>query len=161
MHIVEVHSNESACRKSGRLGLEQVVTITTNVTPSMDSNSIINYNHLSSYTSSEGGTSSTTSKVQPYQRAYISPPRVQHAPSPTIDPSTNPWIEVVYNRKKTSPSIPTKPNSDSPRQVQRHLLRTPINDGANFCAQAAQHLVAQHMFNLPYTFHIYNNKGNK
>ena len=25
MHIFEVHSNESACRKSGRLGLEQVI----------------------------------------------------------------------------------------------------------------------------------------
>ena len=27
MHSFEVHSNESACRKSGRLGLEQVYTI--------------------------------------------------------------------------------------------------------------------------------------
>ena len=25
MHSFEVHSNESACRKSGRLGLEQVI----------------------------------------------------------------------------------------------------------------------------------------
>ena len=25
MHSFEVHSNESACRKSGRLGLEQVL----------------------------------------------------------------------------------------------------------------------------------------
>ena len=25
MHIFEVHSNESACRKSGRLGMEQVI----------------------------------------------------------------------------------------------------------------------------------------
>ena len=100
-------------------------------------------------------------RVQPSHPAHIAPPRVKHAPSTTIDPYTNPCIEVVYNRKKTSPSIPTKPNSDSPRQVQRHLLRTPINDGANFCAQAAQHLVAQHMFNSPYTFHIYNNKVNK
>ena len=24
MHIIELHSNESACRKSGRLGLDQV-----------------------------------------------------------------------------------------------------------------------------------------
>ena len=28
MHSFEVHSNESACRKSGRLGLEQVFRIT-------------------------------------------------------------------------------------------------------------------------------------
>ena len=27
MHIFEVHSNESACRKSGRLGLEQVIWV--------------------------------------------------------------------------------------------------------------------------------------
>ena len=27
MHSFEVHSNESACRKSGRLGLEQVINI--------------------------------------------------------------------------------------------------------------------------------------
>ena len=26
MHSFEVHSNESACRKSGRLGLDQVLT---------------------------------------------------------------------------------------------------------------------------------------
>ena len=26
MHSFEVHSNESACRKSGRLGLEQVIS---------------------------------------------------------------------------------------------------------------------------------------
>ena len=26
MHSFEVHSNESACRKSGRLGLEQVLS---------------------------------------------------------------------------------------------------------------------------------------
>ena len=31
MHSFEVHSNESACRKSGRLGLEQVLTVPTQV----------------------------------------------------------------------------------------------------------------------------------
>ena len=27
MHSFEVHSNESVCRKSGRLGMEQVITL--------------------------------------------------------------------------------------------------------------------------------------
>ena len=27
MHIFEVHSNESACKKGGRLGLDQVITV--------------------------------------------------------------------------------------------------------------------------------------
>ena len=32
MHSFEVHSNESACRKSGRLGLEQVTSTNTTST---------------------------------------------------------------------------------------------------------------------------------
>ena len=31
MHSFEVHSNESACRKSGRLGLEQVIKTENNL----------------------------------------------------------------------------------------------------------------------------------
>ena len=46
-------------------------------------------------------------RVQPSQTAPIAPPRVKHAPSPTNDPYTNPCIEVVYNRKKTTLSIAT------------------------------------------------------
>ena len=38
MHSFEVHSNESACRKSGRLGLEKVTSCST----SSDSNQINN-----------------------------------------------------------------------------------------------------------------------
>ena len=34
------------------------------------------------------------SRVQPYMTASISPPRVQHAPSPTFDPFTNPSIKI-------------------------------------------------------------------
>ena len=32
MHSFEVHSNESVCRKSGRLGPEQVITLSDNQT---------------------------------------------------------------------------------------------------------------------------------
>ena len=98
-------------------------------------------------------------RVRPSQTAYSAPPWAQHAPSPTIDPSTNPCIEVFYNRNKTTPSIPTKPKPYLPCQVQHYLRLTLLNGGSNFCAQSAQHLVAQHMLNLPYAFHIYNNPG--
>ena len=32
-------------------------------------------------------------RVQPYMTSPISPPRVQHSPSPTLEPFKNPWIE--------------------------------------------------------------------
>ena len=84
---------------------------------------------------------------------------MQHAPSPTIDKSTNPWTELLYNRKKPPPNITTKPKPDLLRQFQpRHTL---INVGTNFRAQAAQIIVAQHVFNLTYDFHIYNKQGKK
>ena len=35
MHSFEVHSDESACRKSGRLGLEQVLSLIYATSPSM------------------------------------------------------------------------------------------------------------------------------
>ena len=37
MHILEVHSNESACRKSGRLGLEQVSGVNSTIVVSRPS----------------------------------------------------------------------------------------------------------------------------
>ena len=95
-----------------------------------------------------------TFRVQTSKPVPIAPTRVQHAPSPTLDLSTNPWIEVIYNGKKNNPSIPTKPNPDLSLQVQHCLCCTLLNGGTSFCDQASHHLVADNMLNLPYDFHI-------
>ena len=49
----------------------------------------------------------------------------------------------------------------APRQFQQRLRRSPRNFRQNFRTQAAQHLVAKHIFNLPHDFHIYNRQGGK
>ena len=100
-------------------------------------------------------------RVKPSQPAPKEPLRVQHTPSTNIDPYTNPWIDLVYNRKKTTPDIQTKPKQSLPRQVQHRLRCTPLNIGTNFRAQYTQYIVAQHVFNLPYYLNIYNKKGKK
>ena len=101
------------------------------------------------------------SRVQSYQPAPTAPLRVQHTTSHAIDPSTNPCIEVVYNHKKTNPTIPTEPKPALPYQVQHRLRCTLLNARTNFREQVTHHIMEQHMFNLPHAFHIYNNKGKK
>ena len=49
----------------------------------------------------------------------------------------------------------------APWQVQHKLCRYPRNVGTNFRTQAAHHLVANHLFKLPHTYHIYNNQVKK
>ena len=66
------------------------------------------------------------SRVKQYHPVPISPLRVQHAPPPTIDPSTKPCIEVVYNSNNTTMIILTKSNPDLPLQVQHRLCCTPL-----------------------------------
>ena len=100
-------------------------------------------------------------RVKPYEPANTAPPRVKRAPSPAIDPYSNPCIEVVYNNNNTTPTIPTEPKPALPCQVQHFLRRTPINVDTNLCAQSAKHLAAQHMFNLPHAFRVYNSEGKK
>ena len=56
-----------------------------------------------------------------------------------------------------SPQIPkARKKNEAPRQVQHRLRRSPRNPRKKFSTQAAQHLVANHIFNLPHAFHIYN-----
>ena len=93
-------------------------------------------------------------RVKPSKPEPIAHPRVQHAPPPTIDTYTNPWVGLFYNRNNNTPTIPTKTNPDLPRQVQHRLRFTMLNGGTNFRDQSSLHLVAHHMFNLQYDFQI-------
>ena len=61
-----------------------------------------------------------------------------------------------------SPQIPkARKTQAAPRQVQHCLRCSPLNLRKQFRTQAAQHLVANHLFNLQHAFHIYNKQEGK
>ena len=49
----------------------------------------------------------------------------------------------------------------APRKVQHRLFWSLRNVGKNVHNQAAQHILANHLFKLPHTSHIYNNQGKR
>ena len=69
-------------------------------------------------------------------------------------------LKIVKN-KRIPQILWTNQKQAAPRQVQNKLLCYPYNSGTDFRTQAAQHLVDDHLFKLPYALHIYNNQGKK
>ena len=100
-------------------------------------------------------------RVQLIQPAPIPPTILQPSTSPSLDPDPNPWIRK-FTKYLKSPQIPkSRKTQAAPWQVQHRLCHSPRNFKQNFRTQAAQHLVANHLFYLPHYFHIYNNQGVK
>ena len=88
--------------------------------------------------------------------APTTPPRLQPYTPPILDTDPNPWIKK-FTKYLKSPQIPkAKKTQASPRQSKHRLRRSSRNFRQNFRTQAAQHLFAKHLFNLPHDFHIYN-----
>ena len=99
--------------------------------------------------------------VQLLQLEPTPPPRLNPSTPPILDPNPNPWIKKITKYLK-SPQIPkARGKQAAPRKVQHRLHCSPRNFRQNFRTQAAQHLVANHLFNLPHSFHIYNNQGER
>ena len=93
--------------------------------------------------------------------APTSPSREQPSTHPRLDPHQNPWIKKNTKYLKT-PQIPKSRNTQAaPRQVQHRLRRSLWNFRQHFRTQAAQHLIANHLFNLQYALHIYNDKDKR
>ena len=86
---------------------------------------------------------------------------MQPSASPRFDPHPNPWIKS-FKKYLKSPQIPKAGKTQAaPQQVQHHLRRSLRNFRTKFRTQEAQHLSANHIFNLPHTFPIYNKHGGK
>ena len=62
---------------------------------------------------------------------------------------------------KSPQIIKARKKQASPWQVQHRLCRSPRNFRKYFRTQAAQHLAANHLFNMRHAFHIYNNQEKK
>ena len=119
---------------------------------------IFNFKISPAYQTSFGG---QPPRVQTLQSTPTPPPILQSSTSPSLDTHPNPWIKKIAKYLK-SPQIPKARKTEvAPRQVQHRLRRSPRKFRQNFCTQAEQHLVANHLFNLTHNFHIYNKQGGK
>ena len=93
-------------------------------------------------------------RVQTHQSSPIPTLREKPFTPPRLDPHPNTWIKKSTKYLNT-PQIPkSRKTQATPRQVQHRLHRSPRNLRQNFRTQASQHLVANHLLNLPNAFHI-------
>ena len=96
---------------------------------------------------------SQTPRVKLLQPEPTPPPIVQPYTSPSLDLDPNPWIKN-FTKYLNSPQIPKARKTQTASQKVQHRLRcSPHNFRQFFRTQAAQHLVANHRFNLPQAFH--------
>ena len=71
-------------------------------------------------------------------------------------------IDYFFTKFKKIPQIlKTRKTQAAHRQVQYLLRCSPLHFGKKFRNQAAQHLVANHLFKLMHAFHIWNQQGKK
>ena len=104
---------------------------------------------------------SQPTRVQILQSEPTPPPRLQPYTPPRLDPDPNQWIKK-FTKYLKSPQIPkTRKTQAAPWHVQHRLRLPPRNFVQNLRTQAAQHIFANHIFNLSHAFHIYNKQGEK
>ena len=99
-------------------------------------------------------------RVKPLYTAPTTPPRLQPFTSPSLDLDPNLWVKKLQNILSHLRFPKPVTHRQHRGKFNTDYAVPPATSEQKF-TQAAQHFVANHLFNLPHAFYIYNNQGKK